>query len=268
MLEKYFIRGVERCPEWDDIVNTYKPDVIWSDGDWEMPDTYWKSKEFLAWLYNSSPVKDSVVVNDRWGSGDACHHGGYWTCNDRYNPHQLQNHKWENCMTIDYTTWGYARNHDLSFYLSIEELIESLASTVAYGGNLLLNVGPTADGMITPIYEERLLQIGSWLQINGEAIYNTTPWRVQNQTGDVTFYYTHNAGTIYAIGMGPIPNQDYVILEDPIKVNGPTQVTLLGYGKLVYQTLSNGTYIQLPPAQALQGDQYFWGWVIKLVGWK
>lgn len=41
-----------------------------------MSDTYWKSKEFLAWLYNDSPVKDTVVVNDRWGSGDSCKHGG------------------------------------------------------------------------------------------------------------------------------------------------------------------------------------------------
>lgn len=74
-------------PEIRELVTKYKPDIVWSDGEWEAPYTYWKSTEFLAWLYNESPVKDEVVVNDRWGSGDIiCHHGDFYTCSDRYNP--------------------------------------------------------------------------------------------------------------------------------------------------------------------------------------
>lgn len=91
-------------------------------------------------------------------------------------------HKWENCLTIDKKSWGYRRNARLSDFLTIEELIKELASTVSCGGNMLLNVGPTHDGRITPIYEERLRQMGNWLKINGQAIYGTQPWVHQNDT--------------------------------------------------------------------------------------
>lgn len=67
-------------------VENYRPELIWSDGDWEGTDEYWTSKEFIAWLYNDSPVKHTVVVNDRWGEGDVGKHGDYYTFSDRYNP--------------------------------------------------------------------------------------------------------------------------------------------------------------------------------------
>jgi len=131
-------------PQLYDIVNTYKPEILWADGDWEKPDTYWESKEFLAWLYNDSPVKDTVCVNDRWGAGDSCKHGGYYTCADRYNPGHLVNHKWENCFTLDKGSWGFRRNANISQYISFQEVLYTFVSTISCGGNVLLNVGPTS----------------------------------------------------------------------------------------------------------------------------
>jgi alpha-L-fucosidase len=66
-------------PQFKDLVTHYKPSFIFSDGEWEMSSADWHSAELLAWLFNESPVKDEVVINDRWG-GDTRHkHGGYWT---------------------------------------------------------------------------------------------------------------------------------------------------------------------------------------------
>lgn len=74
---------------WPDIkllINTYTPSVLWADGDWDANYSYWKSPELVAWLYNESPVKDEIVVNDRWGWGTNCQYGDFFNCKDRFNP--------------------------------------------------------------------------------------------------------------------------------------------------------------------------------------
>jgi alpha-L-fucosidase len=78
---------------------------------------------------------------------------------------------WETCMTIN-DTWAYNRN-DLH-YKSTTELIRALVDAASKGGNFLLNVGPTPQGTIQPEFQERLVAIGKWLEVNGEAIYGTT----------------------------------------------------------------------------------------------
>ncbi|XP_074593785.1 alpha-L-fucosidase isoform X1 [Brevipalpus obovatus] len=191
-------------PELTDLVLRYKPDVIWSDGEWDGPDSYWGSTKWIAWLYNESPVKDSVVINDRWARGTLCQHGGFLTCTDRYLPGHLMPRKWENAMTLDRNSWGYVSTSTLSDYVSFKELVDLVAKTVSLGGNILINVGPTSEGIIAPIMQERLKQLGNWLSINGEAIYKTKPWVHQNDSFAQNVYYTQpksDPDVVFAIFM-------------------------------------------------------------------
>ncbi|CAJ0962410.1 unnamed protein product, partial [Mesorhabditis belari] len=177
-------------PQLLDIVNTYQPEVVWSDGDWDMTAEYWKSKEFIAWLYNESPVKDTVVVNDRWGRGVMGVHGGYLTYEDNYIAGTLLARKWENCDSLDQYSWGGRRTMRSGDVLSVHDAIAELAQTIACNGNFLLNVGPDMHGKIPPLLEERLRQIGDFVKANAEAVYGTHPWAYQSDLNNV--WYTSN----------------------------------------------------------------------------
>jgi len=74
---KYFVEQ-KMMPELMELINKYKPEVLWSDGDWEAKPEYWDTLNFLSWLYSESPVKDTIVTNDRWGSGVLCKHGDFF----------------------------------------------------------------------------------------------------------------------------------------------------------------------------------------------
>ena len=71
-------------PELTDLVQRYKPDYLYADGDWSGSDDFLQTKPFLAWLFNDSPVKDTVVINDRWGNTTRTHHGDTFLC--EYDP--------------------------------------------------------------------------------------------------------------------------------------------------------------------------------------
>ncbi|KAK6176155.1 hypothetical protein SNE40_014491 [Patella caerulea] len=249
-------------PALYEIVKRYKPHIVWSDGDAEAPASYWNSTTFIAWLYNDSPVKDEVVTNDRWGTDCKCKNGGVWTCGDRYQPGKLQPHKWVNAMTIDRQSWGYRRNADSSQYLSIEELLATFAETVSFGGNMLMNIGPTKEGTIVPIFEERLRQMGQWLNVNGEGIRGTKPWSKQNDTLTSGIWYTKKVDAVYAIVL-TWPT-DILSLAAPIP-SSSTTVSLLGYTEKFQWTRrpSSGIDIQIPPIP-FNKMPCKWTWIFKL----
>ncbi|XP_051868665.1 plasma alpha-L-fucosidase [Pristis pectinata] len=253
-------------PELYEIVNKYRPEILWSDGDGGAPDTYWNSTGFLSWLYNQSPVRETVVTNDRWGAGTICKHGGYYTCSDRYNPGHLLAHKWENCMTIDSKSWGYRREAQLQDYLTIEQLVKTLVETVSCGGNLLMNIGPTHDGRIIPIFEERLRQMGQWMRVNGEAIYDTSPWRKQNDTVTPGVWYTSLPGkhVVYAIFLA-WPKMGQLYLGAPHAIAGQTKVNLVGYSEpLQWETFGAQQLMVTLPSLSINQLPCQWGWSLKL----
>lgn len=250
-------------PELYELVMQYKPEILWSDGDGDAPDTYWNSTGFLAWLYNESPVRDNVVTNDRWGYGSICKHGGYYTCSDRYNPGHLLPHKWENCMTIDKRSWGYRRNALISEMLTIEDLVQELVETVSCGGNLLLNIGPTHDGRIPVVFEERLRQMGKWLEVNGAAIYSTKPWRAQNDSLTSGVWYTckPKEQAVFAVFLKWPANRN-IVLGEP-KASELTEVYLLGYdGQLEWIALGDKGMVVILPR--LGPATPSWGWTLKI----
>lgn len=164
-------------PQMKDIVNRYKPDILWTDGEWDHTADEWKSKQFLTWLYNVSNVKESILVNDRWGENTRSLHGGYYTTEYGHSPDREEKetdeiHPFEECRGIG-GSFGYNRMENIEDYMTSDEIIHLLVDLVSKGGNLLLNVGPTADGRIPVIMQQRLIDVGRWLQENGEAIYET-----------------------------------------------------------------------------------------------
>jgi len=176
-LDKKFDIFIERhmFPQFKDLVTRYSPSVIFSDGEWELPSEKWRAPELLAWLFNDSPVAGKVVVNDRWG-GDSRHkHGGYYTT--EYGAGLPgASHAWEENRGLGFS-YGYNRNEDLDDYATGRRLLLTLIDTVSRGGNLLLNIGPTADGRIPVVMQDRLAFLGQWLAVNGEAIYGTRTFR-------------------------------------------------------------------------------------------
>jgi len=255
-------------PQLRQIVNDYKPSVIWADGDWETDDSYWKSKEFLAWLFNDSPSRDDVIVNDRWGQGDRDVHGGVFTGEDRYNPNGIQPHKWENCFTLDGGSWGYNRDAVYDNYLTIEQILHLTVSGIAKYGNVLMNVGPTSDGIILPIFEERLTQLGQWLEISGESIYGSSPWRIANDNiTDIETWYTTNNGDLYMSFM-PWPSTGVLNLIEPVPKSDDSSVLLLGYGDkpLVMEKNTKGITVQLP--NDVFNVKQKWMYTLRMVGFQ
>lgn len=187
-------------------------------------------------------------------------------------------------------SYGYNRAERLNHYHTGPELVTLLVDTVSRGGNLLLDIGPAADGTIPVIMEERLLQIGSWLKVNGDAIYGTKPWKVTRQwsageipkidynaefntTYDVTkltgnpengkatieAFFTSKGGDVYAI-LPRWPGHHFTVKDFGAK---PKSATLLGVAApLNVKSSAGAATVDLPELPESLRTQP--AWVIKL----
>ena len=197
--EKYALEYLH--PMLKELITKYEPSTLFTDGEWAQNSSVWHSTEFLAWLYNESPVKDFIVPNDRWGSETRGHLGGNFTTEyGEIEPGKkitdiTLDRPFEECRGIG-RSFGINRIETTADYMTAKDLIITLCDLVSKGGNFLLNVGPSADGTIPVILQERLEQIGRWLSVNGEAIYGTRVYDKRTQNG---VFYTKKGDKIYAI---------------------------------------------------------------------
>jgi alpha-L-fucosidase len=275
-------------PQFKDLVTRYKPSIIFSDGEWDLTSAEWGTPALIAWLFNESPVKDDVVINDRWGKDTRHKHGGYWTT--EYTPGMADmNHPWEENRGMGFS-YGYNRAERIEHYHSGRELVMMLIDLVSRGGNLLLDIGPASDGTIPVVMEDRLLQIGDWLKINGDAIYGTKPWKSTRQwsSGEQPKVdYNKEFETIYDVTQlikKPAPgkasieafftskgNDVYAILprwpgSRPFEIHdvtGVKSVTLLGSASPVkFKSAKTGVAVELPelPEELMPEP----AWVLKL----
>lgn len=156
-------------PQMKELITAYKPTVLFTDGEWRNSAEQWHATELISWYYNT--VGEEAIVNDRWGTGQQ---HGFRT--PEYSAGiTLTDRPWAECRGLG-RSFGLNRNEPLENYMSSEELIRHFCVLVAAGGGMTLNVGPAADGKIPLLQQERLLDLGEWLRINGEAIYGTRPY--------------------------------------------------------------------------------------------
>lgn len=261
-LDKYVDEHM--IPQMKELVNRYHPEIVWTDGEWDHPSEKWKSTQFLAWLYNESPVKETVVVNDRWGKETRNVHGGFYTTeydevHGGIKRDESNYHPWEESRGIG-NSYGFNRNEKIYNYNTSKELVDILIDKVSHGGNFLLNVGPTSDGRIPVIMQERLADIGKWLKVNGDAIYGTSMWKVAQQQKDISAFFTVKGNDLYVI-CTKYPTS-------AITINGldnkPSSVNMLGTdAKIKYSAGSKSVKIT-PPSFTPDNAPCDYAWVFKI----
>ncbi|MEN9920067.1 MAG: hypothetical protein RL662_2503 [Bacteroidota bacterium] len=185
-------------PQFKELVSKYRPSLIFTDGEWWNTAEQWHARELIAWYYNL--VGPEAIVNDRWGSG-----ADYGFKTPEYSAGiTLTDRPWAEVRGVG-RSFGLNRNEPLENYLTEDQLIHHFATLVANGGGLTLNVGPAGDGQIPLLQQERLLQLGDWLRVNGEAIYETRAYKKQTEEKQIYITRTDSAINFNWVRNSPDP---------------------------------------------------------------
>ena len=199
-----------------ELIDRYHPAILWNDIDW--PKTG-NALQVEADYYNAVP---DGVIDDRFG----IKHSDF-TSPEYEKLDQISEKKWEECRGLG-RSFGYNRAEGENETIAPGELIALLVDIVSKNGNLLLDVGPEADGTIPPVQMERLKALGAWLKQNGEAIYDTTPWTKavgKSAEGD-DLRFTRKGDDLYVTILGKPKAQTITISRSSLKVRIP--ITQLG----------------------------------------
>lgn len=250
-------------PQLKELVTAYQPAVLFGDaGEWDRTAEEWKTLDFLAWLYNYAPNKEEVVVNDRFGKDMPGKHGDYFSSEYQDTGAIGTFHPWEESRGIG-GSYGFNRDENIDDYNTSEELVHELIDIVSRGGNFLLNVGPTADGRIPVIMQQRLIDIGAWLKINGEAVFGSRPWEGSdpNRLKNNSLYFTQKEQALYVF-CTEWPER--AIELTGIQPDGKTLVSLLGFDGQVLWKMEDGLTIIHPPAFSPSISPCLYAWVFKV----
>jgi len=157
----------------EELMKNYgKIEILWYDGGWlahKGTDAdaawFWEPLKLNAMVRSYNP---DIVINPRSGMA------GDFQTNEGDGPVRgpILPFPWEKCLNLNRTSWGYNKAQNV---MPLKLIVDYLVNTVDRGGNMLLNVGPDADGVIPPAHVERLKEVGQWLVKNGEGIYGTRP---------------------------------------------------------------------------------------------
>jgi alpha-L-fucosidase len=185
-------------PQVRELIDWYHPDFLYFDGEWDQPPEFWKSRELVAYYYNQALKRgQDVLVNDRFGKDSRGKHGDLYNVEYHFGIENegLLTHKWTYWRGVG-NTYGWNRDMNPEDCLTVKQLIDMVVNGVSKNGNFDLNVGPDADGRVTDVEREPVAALGKWLDVNGEAVYGTRPWKVTEEN-DIRF--TAKGDCVYAI---------------------------------------------------------------------
>jgi alpha-L-fucosidase len=167
---------------WDrtvDLIDNYRPDILWFDFYLDIPDYKEYRPKIAAYYYNKGRKwGKEVVINDKNLFHEAFPEGTVIYDLERGKLPGIRELPWQTDTSIGKNSWCYVTDWESK---TANSLVDDLVDIVSKNGNLLLNVGPRADGVIPDDQKDILLQIGEWLNTNGKAIYDTTYWKTYGE---------------------------------------------------------------------------------------
>ena len=261
-------------PEWThdwlarsaEIIEKYHPDVLFFDWWIGQPSDRADLARFAAFYYNTS-LKNGSPVGVITYKDYAMQENSAVLDIERGQLAGIRAQYWQTDTSVSNKSWGYIENDT---FKSPQFIVHQLVDVVSKNGNLLMNIGPRSDGTIPDQVQQVLRDVGSWLKVNGDAIYGTRPWKVYGEgptqvlegsfhdtdTRPYTpedFRFTTKGEVLYAIELGWPDKPEAVIhtLRSPAAGERAVEsIELLGSdAKLQFEQQADGLHIQLP-AQA------------------